>query len=299
MPSKMILEARINEYAMRDQNPHVPWTPDEIADTAARCREAGASIVHFHARNPDGSPSHEFEVYAEIIRKIRARCDILVHPTLGWFANDDDPDGRIRCVTQLAADPATRPDIAPIDTGSVNLDSWDAQAGRFEHADRVYMNRTDTLERYAREFKRVGIKPQLVTWAVGFTRRAAAMIEMGLIEQPAYFLVNMTDGPCLTGHPGTPDGLDAHLRFLPAGVRCEWSSNVVGGNLLALAQMSARLGGHIAPGIGDYAYPELGCPPNEQIVRIAADIARQEGREIAMPDDARALLGLPAKSNPV
>ena len=57
MPSKMILEARINEYAMRDQNPHVPWTPDEIADTAARCREAGASIVHFHARNPDGSPN--------------------------------------------------------------------------------------------------------------------------------------------------------------------------------------------------------------------------------------------------
>ena len=159
MPRKMILEARINEYAMRDQNPHVPWTPDEIADTAARCREAGASIVHFHARNPDG--------------------------------------------------------------------------------------------------------------------------------------------PYLTGHPGTPDGLDAHLRFLPAGVRCEWSSNVVGGNLLTLAQMSARLGGHIAPGIGDYAYPELGCPPNEQIVRMAADIARQEGREIATPDDARALLGLPAKSNPV
>ena len=71
---KMILEARVNEYATRDENSHVPWTPDEIAETAARCREAGASIVHFHARKPDGSPEHSVEAYAEIIRKSRAKA---------------------------------------------------------------------------------------------------------------------------------------------------------------------------------------------------------------------------------
>ena len=98
---KMIIEARINEYAMRDDNPHVPWTPDEIAETAARCHAEGASIVHFHARNPDGSPLHGPEIYSEIIRKIRARCDILVHPTLGWFSNDNDPAGRIDAITAL------------------------------------------------------------------------------------------------------------------------------------------------------------------------------------------------------
>ena len=123
---RMIIEARINEYAMRDDNRHVPWTPDEIAETAARCREAGASIVHFHARQPDGAPEHSVAAYAEIIRKIRQRSDVLVHPTLGWFANDHDPAGRIACVIALAQDAATRPDIAPIDTGSVNLESWDA-----------------------------------------------------------------------------------------------------------------------------------------------------------------------------
>src|SRR5690242_14409387 len=94
MKTKMILEARINEYAMRDENPHVPWTADEIAESAARCREAGASIVHFHGRNPDGSPLHGIEPYAEIIRKIRSKCDVLIHPTLGWFSNDDDPAAR-------------------------------------------------------------------------------------------------------------------------------------------------------------------------------------------------------------
>ncbi len=104
---KMILEARINEYAMRDPNPNVPWTADEIAETAARCRAEGAAIVHFHARGDDGSPLHTEEAYAEIIRKIRSKSDILVHPTLGWFSNDHDPAGRTACVTALALDPAT------------------------------------------------------------------------------------------------------------------------------------------------------------------------------------------------
>ncbi len=289
---KLILEARVNEYAMRDENPHVPWSPDEIAESAARCREAGASIVHFHARAPDGSPAHGVDLYAETIRKIRAKCDALIHPTLGWFSNDGDPAGRIDCVTTLAKDPATKPDFAPIDTGSTNLETFDPAARRFEHADRVYLNRTDTLIQYAARFKASGIKPILVTWSVGFTRRAAALIEMGLIDEPAYMLLNMTDGPYITGHPGTEAGLEAHLQFLPPGQRIEWSSNVVGGDLLKLGRMSAERGGHFAPGIGDYAYRELGCPPNEVIVARGAEIAKASGREIATPDDVREMLAL-------
>jgi len=289
---KMILEARINEYAMRDENPHVPWTADEIAETAARCREEGASIVHFHARNPDGSPLHGVAAYAEIIRKIRSRSDILVHPTLGWFSNDADPAGRIECVTTLARDPAVRPDFAPIDTGSLNLESYDAQTRSFRHAERVYTNRTDTLQLYARDFRRCGIKPQLVTWAIGFSRRAAALIDMGLVAEPAWFLVNMTGGSCITGHPGTVAGLRAHLDFLPSDRKVEWASNVVGGNLLELADVTARLGGHLAPGIGDYPYRELGCPRNEEILRMAARTVRAAGRELASPQDVRELLAL-------
>jgi uncharacterized protein (DUF849 family) len=241
---KMILEARINEYAMRDQNPNVPWTADEIAESAARCRAEGAAIVHFHARAEDGSPLHTAEAYAEIIRKVRAKSDILVHPTLGWFSNDHDPAGRADCVTTLARDSATKPDIAPIDTGSTNLETYDPVARTFSHADRVYTNRTDTLEVYAHAFRRSGIKPQLVCWSVGFMRRAFALMEMGLVDEPAYVLLNMTDGPYLTGHPGTPEGLRAHLRFLPSDRKVEWLANIVGGNLLDLAEMAARQGGH-------------------------------------------------------
>ncbi len=289
---KMILEARVNEYAMRDRNPHVPWTADEIAETAARCRDEGAAIVHFHARGEDGSPLHTVEAYAEIIRKIRSKSDILVHPTLGWFSNDSDPAGRVDCVTTLALDPATKPDIAPIDTGSTNLETYDAETRSFSFADRVYMNRTDTLEVYAREFRRSGIKPEIVCWSVGFIRRALALMDMGLVAEPAYFLLNMTDGPYLTGHPGTPAGLRAHLQFLPPDRTIEWTANIVGGNLLDLAETVAEQGGHLAPGIGDYPYVELGCPSNEEVVRMAARTARSAGRELASPDDVRQMLDM-------
>ena len=289
---KMILEARVNEYAMRDRNPHVPWTADEIAETAARCRDEGAAIVHFHARAEDGSPLHTVEAYAEIIRKIRSKSDILVHPTLGWFSNDRDPAGRVDCVTTLALDPATKPDIAPIDTGSTNLETYDAETRSFSFADRVYMNRTDTLEVYAREFRRSGIKPEIVCWSVGFIRRALALMDMGLVAEPAYFLLNMTDGPYLTGHPGTPAGLQAHLQFLPPDRKIEWTANIVGGNLLDLAEIVAEQGGHLAPGIGDYPYVELGCPSNEEVVRMAARTARSVGRELASPEDVRQILDM-------
>lgn len=289
---KMILEARVNEYAMRERNPHVPWTADEIAETAARCRAEGAAIVHFHARGDDGSPVHTVEAYAEIIRKIRNRSDILVHPTLGWFSNDHDPAGRADCVTTLALDPATKPDIAPIDTGSTNLETYDAAARSFSHADRVYINRTETLELYASRFRRSGIKPQIVCWSIGFMRRACALMEMGLVDEPAYFLLNMTDGPYLTGHPGTPEGLHAHLQFLPPERQVEWVANVVGGDLLALAEMAAREGGHLAPGIGDHPYEEIGCPSNEEVVRVAARTVKAAGRELATPDDVREMLRL-------
>jgi uncharacterized protein (DUF849 family) len=112
-------------------------------------------------------------------------------------------------------------------------------------------------------------------------------MEMGLVPEPAYFLMNMTDGQYLTGHPGTPEGLQAHLQFLPSGRRIEWVANIVGGNLLDLAEMAARRGGHLAPGIGDYPYVELGCPSNEEVVRMAAQTVRAAGRELAKPEDVR------------
>jgi 3-keto-5-aminohexanoate cleavage enzyme len=290
--NKMIIEARINEYAMRDGNPHVPWTADEIAEAAVRCREAGASILHYHARKVDGSPDNSVKANAEIIRKIREKCDILIHPTLGFISNDDDPNSRIDTMLRLAEDPATKPDLAPIDTGSMNLELYYPSEKRFEFDERIYTNSTTTLQHYARELRRVGIKPQIVCWNIGFLRRADIFVEMGLIDEPTYMLFILTNGQYVTGPPGTPAGVEAFHSLMPAGRRSEWSTACMGGNLIKLAPIVAQKGGHLAIGIGDYPYKELGQPTNEDLIRMAVEIARANGREIASPQDTREMIGL-------
>jgi uncharacterized protein (DUF849 family) len=292
LKKKFILEARVNEYAMRDRNAHVPWTADEIAETAARVRAEGAAILHFHARGADGSPLNTVAANDEIIRKVRAKSDILILPTLGFISNDADAKRRIDGVAELARDPATKPDIAPIDSGTANFETYDPAAKRFDFAERLYVNRTDTLIYYCETLRASKVKPKLVSWSVGFTRRAMALVDAGLVSEPAYVLLHLTDGPYITGHPATEEGLRAHLAFLPQGRKVEWTVNALGGNLLRLAPMIAQEGGHMAVGIGDYAYPELGAPPNEVLVRETVKIVRAAGREPASPDDVREMLAL-------
>ena len=80
---KTIIMVRVNEYTSRDLNKNIPFTPDEIAETARECEKAGASIIHFHARKNNGDPSHDPEVYLEIVSKIRERSSLIVDSTLG------------------------------------------------------------------------------------------------------------------------------------------------------------------------------------------------------------------------
>jgi uncharacterized protein (DUF849 family) len=104
----------------------------------------------------------------------------------------------------------------------------------------------------------------------------------------------MTDGPYITGHAGTPEGLQALVDFLPKNRTCIWTANIVGGSLVDLAACVARLGGDIAPGIGDFPYVKLG--PNHMVIKRVAKTARANGREIAEPDDVRRMLNLPGRA---
>ena len=296
---KLIIEARVNEYMMRDRNPHVPWTPEEIADAAVEAFEAGASIVHWHARMPDGSPSHEAGAYARTIRLIRERCDVLLHPTLGQVTQSDASDAaRLAHVEELSRSPDTRPDFAPVDMGSTNIDSYDAQRRAYRSGDRTYKNSIGTLSFLATRLRALGIKPALVSWAVPFTRTVEAFLDMGLADEPAYVLFELTDGGILGGHPGTVKGLLAHLEFLPRGRRIEWSVCNKIGNLFGPAAAAIEMGGHVAVGLGDYTYPELGTPTNGDVVRRVADLARAMGREVATPAETREILGLAVAGAP-
>ena len=203
---KLIIEARINEYMMRDDNPNVPWTPDEIAEAAAGARQAGASIVHYHARNAYGSPCHDAGIYSETIRKIRGACDVLVHPTLGQVTIKGD-EARLRHIVDAVGDPALKPDIAPIDIGSTNVDVYDAPTKAYRTDDLAYVNTIGTLRFFAERLRALGVKPVIVSWTIPFTRTLEAFLDMGLVDEPVYLLFALSDSGYLGGHPGTVRGL--------------------------------------------------------------------------------------------
>ena len=291
---KLVIEARVNEYAMRDGTPHIPYMPDEIARDAAECREAGAAILHFHGRMPDGAPDHRFECYRDTILAIRARCDALIHPTLGYVTLDATAGQRIANILRLAEDPATKPEFAPMDMGSTNVDWYDPVARAYTTKGLIYRNGTDTLEHFAHVIHANAMTPYLVAWNIGFTRQIGAFLDMGLLHAPAYVCFCLTDGVMLAGHPGTPEGLDAHTRFLPAGHRIEWTVCNFNGDLLKLTEKIITEGGHVSIGLGDYPYAEYGRPTNAELIRRVVDQARSLGREVATPAEARAMLGVPS-----
>ena len=289
---KVIIEARVNEYMPRDVNPNVPFTPDEIAEAAAACREAGAAICHYHARNADGSPNHAPETYVDTIRKIRAATDILVHPTLGQVTLKSSDEARLRHIVEASKTPELKPDFAPIDIGSTNVDVYDAAARKLRTDDLAYINTPRTCAYFAGRMRELGVKPVAVAWTVPFTRMFAAFMEMGLIDEPAYLLFALSDSGYLGGHPGTIRGLMSHLDFLPEGFRYEWSVNNKVGNLFGPAALAMEMGGHVAIGLGDYPYPELGTPTNAELVKRVVQMAEAFGREPATPAETRGMLGM-------
>ena len=289
---KLIIEARINEYMLREQgNPHVPYSPAEIAADAAACRDAGAAIVHFHARKPDGSPEHSAHAYTDTMRRVRSATDILVHPTLGYNTVDDHSgEARLRHILELAKDKATAPHFVPLDMGSLNVDRYNPHDKRFETTTQIYTNPTGDLMYFAEQVRAAGLKPYLTCQNIGFLRYANAFADMGLLNEPLYMCLVMTDNIYLGGHPPTLKGLQAHLDFLPPGKKVEWTAMSYGGNLFGLVAAIISQGGHVSIGLGDHPYSEWGTPTNADLIRRVVAIARDCGREVATPAQAWQML---------
>lgn len=288
---KLIIEVRVNEYAMRDGNVHVPWTADELGHDAVAILEAGAAVIHFHARQDDGAPSFVSEDYVAAARAIRHRSDLIMSPTLGQI-NVGGSQERIKHIVELAQHPDLKPELVAIDTGSANIDRYDAVAKKFLSVNKVYENSHETLMLFCKEFSRLGVRPVISAWNGPFLRSGTALMEMGLIPEPAYALLVHCEGGLLGGHPATTNGLSAFLSHLPTDRRIEWTVCCKHGNLFPVAMQAILSGGHVSIGLGDYGYPELDQPTNAELVTEVVRLARLVGREVATPDEARTILGL-------
>ncbi|GAA2988874.1 hypothetical protein GCM10017559_05990 [Streptosporangium longisporum] len=155
---KIIIEVRPNENTMRHENPNVPWTPREIAQDAAECREAGAALIHVHGRTPSGAPDSRPETHAEIVAGIRERCDLLVAPPLPGAAGAS-PDERPAGAGGAAGDPRTRPDFLVVDMGCANMDLYDPVSRSYASDGRSLANDVTTIGRLLGDGARAGDGP--------------------------------------------------------------------------------------------------------------------------------------------
>ena len=287
---KVIIEARVNEYAGRELNGNVPWLPAEIVVDAQRCVEAGAAIIHFHGRLADGGPCHEYETYRATVEGLRAVTNAMVHPTLGVETLLADWQGRLANVKRLSEE-GLRPDFAPLDMVSSNADGFDFRTNRFLSENKVYVNTTETLRHFAQDLRAIGITPYAQIWNVPALRQLDCFIKAGFVYPPVFLSLGMTAGDAIATHPGTSAGLKAYLPFLPECEGLTWTATLFGGNLLDILPDVVEAGGHISIGIGDYPYAELGCPTNGDLIAEVVRRVRACGAEVATVDEARRMLG--------
>ncbi len=287
----IFIEVRANEYTGREANPNVPWSVDELVADAVACADAGASIYHFHGRDPvTGAPLWDADTLGAVITGVRDDCDLILMPTLG-ASTVPDPHDRLAPVLELATDPATRPELAPIDLGSFNIDPYDPVTGTFGNPDIVYTTPLRALREMVAAVADAGMKPMGALWTVGSARLLSAFLDTEDVDPPAYGEVTLSDS-WLSGHPATVDGLDAMTRFLPDDGRVVWGCLAYGADMRSLAPEVIARGGHLIAGLGDHPYPDLGTPTNADVVTALTNCIADAGAEPATVDQTRTMLGL-------
>jgi len=269
----VITAALVGAETTREQTPYLPITAAEIGVEAAKCREAGAAMVHIHVRKPDGSPSQDAELYRAAIREIRKRCDILVQTSTGG-AVGMGVDERCGPLTLTGTD---RPDMATLSTGSVNF------------GEDVFWNPRPLVRDIARRIRAAGLKPELECFDVGMIDEARALAKQGLIDFPAHF-------DFVLGVPGAlaarVEALDFMVASLPEG--CTWTCAAIGRHQLPFVDLSAERGGNARVGLEDNIFISKGvlAKGSSELVADAARRAQAKGRTLATPQQARQLLRL-------
>ena len=268
--SKLIITAAIiGAEVTRDINPNIPLTPAELAEAAYQCHKAGASIVHLHARDSDGNPTQDKEVFAEVIRLIKEKCDIIVQISTGGAVTAS--------VEERLAPISLKPEMATLTTGTVNF------------GNEVFMNSPEYVERIALALQENGVKPEVEVFEVGMIQNALNLIKKGLLSEPLHFDFVM-------GVPGAIPGTIKNLLHLSESVPpgSTWTVAGIGRAELPLATMAIMMGGHVRVGFEDNIYYSRGvlAESNAQLVERVVRMAKELGREVATPEEAREILGM-------
>ncbi|MEH6551010.1 MAG: 3-keto-5-aminohexanoate cleavage protein [Pseudomonadales bacterium] len=273
------------------KNPHLPITPEEIANASIDAAKAGAAVVHIHVRDPHtGAPSRDLELYREVVNRIRSSdTDVIINLTTGmggdlYLGPDSAPlelAPETDCVGQLERMEHIEdllPDICSLDCGSFNY-----ALGNY-----VYVSTPEMLRIGAAKMQKLGVKPELEVFDLGHIWFAKQMLKEGLLDAPPLFQI------CLDvrwGAEALPRNFQAMVDNLPD--QANWAGFALGAMEMPMVAQAALLGGNVRVGLEDNLYLEKGVPAtNAQLVERSRTILELMGASIETPEQARKTLQL-------
>ncbi|MBX3466173.1 MAG: 3-keto-5-aminohexanoate cleavage protein [Planctomycetes bacterium] len=285
MTDKAVLTCALTGVLTNPQQHPVPVTPEEMARSAREAFDAGAAIMHVHFRRQEPGlghlPSWEPDVAAAITDAIRAACPgVIINMTTGVIG--PDVSGPLACLARI------RPEVAAANAGSLNYLKVGSK-GAWAWPPLVFDNPVEKVEAMLVAMKAVGARPEFECFDVGIVRSVGLFVDVGLTEDPEY---NFVMGVA-SGMPADPDLLPLLARYARPG--STWQVTAIGRqDVWPLHRRAAELGGHLRTGVEDTFYLPSGekTPGNGALVEALARVAREVGREVASPAEARALLRL-------
>ncbi len=269
MDPLIITVAPVGAEVMKENNPNVPYTPEEIAEECYRAWNEGASLAHIHARNEDGTSTQDPEVYARIIELVKAKTDMIIQVSVGG-AVGMTAEERVRPVY-------LKPEMATLTCGTCNF------------GDGIFTNSLKDIEFFAKAMQENGVRPEFEIFEAGMIETAKRLGKKNLVPMPGHFDFVMGVQGAI---PGDPSSLMHMISLLPVGAT--WTVAGIGRHELPLGAMAIVLGGHVRVGFEDNIYYSRGvlAGSNAELVARMVRLADELGRPVAKPEQARKILGL-------
>ena len=268
----------------KNQNPAVPYGVDECIEAAVRSYEAGAAVVHIHARTMDGWPTEDPNLLIPIVEGIRKRCPILINLSTAVGVNKT-PEQRISVVKNC------KPDMASLNTSSMNFAVADRKTGAVL-METTFENTFAMLKMFAEEMRNAGTKPELEVYCPGHVDNVLLAAKQGIFEEPLHFqfVFGVAGGIRLS-----PLAFAHFIHIIPAGA--SWSVCGVGTDSFKSSFMAAAAGGHVRVGLEDNLFisGKTLAKGNYELVEKAAQIVKLADREVATPEEARKIFHVPER----
>ncbi len=271
---KLIITAAIcGAEVTKEQNPNIPYTVREIGIEAEKAFLAGASIIHLHVREDDGTPTQDIKRFQACVDEIKNRCpDVIVQPSTGGAIGMSNEER----LQPIFMDPP--PEMATLDCGTMNFGG-----------DEIFVNTENTIIHFAQEMNSRGIKPELECFDKGMIDMALRLNNKGYIKDPMHF--NFVLG-VIGGIAATPRDLVFMINSIPKN--STFTVCAIGRHEFPMVTLSIVMGGHARVGFEDNIYLSKGvlAKSNSELVEKIVRISKEIGRDIASPYEARKILSL-------